>query len=224
MMLSAKRKNSLLKHYLKFSEISPNNVECSNCGAKNVPHKKYLLKDMTENKFIIDNTKKIFEDLQLREVYITGKMKVDDKEYDGEIPVRLVFNNVRIVLTNKDNIESEMSSWHTPNFLKAYVCEKYKLDMNLTSTPNSDELADYTDIKTYLKNYQQSPTITKGGGTATTISLEMHDIVTDIYNKHISNEQRNEFIFDQKESNRLLSKNWMEKNHQNLKLFCANCQ
>jgi len=224
MILSAKRKNYLLKHYLKFSRISPNKVECSNCGAKNVSHKKYLLKDITENKFIIDNTKKIFEDLELREVYITGKMKVDDKEYDGEIPERLVFNNVRIFLTKKDNIESVMSSWQTTDFLKAYVFEKYKFDINSISTPNSDELTDYTDIKTYLKNYQQSPTITKTGKSATTISLEIHDIVTDIYNKHISNKQRSEFIFDQKESNRLLSKNWMEKNHQNLKLFCANCQ
>lgn len=224
MTLSIKRKKILLKNYLGQHGIPSNKLQCSNCGAKNVSYEKYLLKDMTENKFIIDNTKKIFEDLQLREVYITGKMKVDDKEYDGEIPARLVFNNVRIVLTKKDNIESEMSSWHTPNFLNAYVCEKYKLDMNLTSTPNSDELADYTDIKTYLKNYQQSPTITKAGGTATTISLEMHDIVTDIYNKHISNEQRSEFMHDQRQSDRILSKAWIEKNHQNLKTFCANCQ
>ena len=207
MTLSIKRKTILLKNYLYKNEIPLNNLQCFNCGAKNVSHKKYLLKDITENKFIIDNTKKIFEDLELREFYITGKMKVDDKEYDGEISTRLVFNNVRIVLTEKDNIESQMSSWYTSEFLNAYVCEKYKLDMNLTSTPNSDELADYTDIKTYLKNYQQSPTITKAGGSATTISLEMHDIVTDIYNKHISNEQRSELINDQRRSDRILSKN-----------------
>jgi len=58
MMLSAKRKKILLKNYLVENKIFSNKLQCSNCGAKNVSYEKYLLKDMTENKFIIDNTKK----------------------------------------------------------------------------------------------------------------------------------------------------------------------
>lgn len=220
-MLSAKRKNCLLKHYLKFSEISPNNVECSNCGAKNVPHKKYLLKDMTENKFITDNTKKIFEDLVLREVYMTGKMMINGKEHDGEISARVVFNNVRLTHAQKDDVENTMSSWDALKFLTAYISKKYQIT-------TIDDKTDYTDIEThtkeYIKNYQKLETTSKDGHPVLPTSLEIHETVTDIYNKHISNIARNEFIFDQKESNRLLSKAWMEKNHQNLKLFCANCQ
>jgi len=221
MMLSAKRKNYLLKHYLKLSEILPNNVECSNCGAKNVPHKKYLLKDMTENKFITDNTKKIFEDIQLREVYITGKMMIDGKEHDGEIPARVVFNNVRLIHSKKDDIENIMSNWNALQFLTAYISKKYQIT-------TIDDKTDYTDIETYtkeyIKNYQKSESTSKDGHSVIPTSLEIHETVTDIYNKHIHNIARNEFIFDQKESNRLLSKAWMEKNRQNLKLFCANCQ
>ena len=224
MMLSAKRKKILLKNYLVENKIFPNSLECSNCGAKNVSHEKYLLKDITENKFITDNTKKIFEDLVLREVYITGIMIVGGKEYNGEIPFRVVFNNMRIVPGKKDNIENEMSSWKTTHFLNSYVCEKYKLDINLLLSPNSNELTDYTDIETYLKNYQQSSTISNTGISAITKSIELHDVKTDIYNKYISNIDRNNFMFDQKKSDRILSKNWMEKNHQNLKPFCANCQ
>lgn len=221
MMLSAKRKNDLLKHYLKFSEILPNNVECSNCGAKNVPHKKYLLKDMTENKFITDNTKKIFEDLVLREVYMTGKMMINGKEHNGEIPARVVFNNVRLTHAKKDDVENTMSNWKALQFLTAYISKKYQIT-------TIDDKTDYTDIETYtkeyIKNYQESESTSKDGHSVIPTSLEIHETVTDIYNKHIDNIARNEFMFDQKESNRLLSKAWMEKNHQNLKLFCANCQ
>lgn len=217
MTLSIKRKTILLKNYLYKNGIASNKLECSNCGAKNVSYEKYLLKDITENKFITDNTKKIFEDIQLREVYMTGIMIVDGKEYNGEIPLRVIFNNRRIIGGEKLNIKNALSSWHTLEFLGAYVSEKYHLKTN-------DTIENYTDIETYFKKYKETPLISNKGSSTTIKSLEIHDIVTDIYNEYILNKFRNEFIHDQQESDRILGKNWIEKNYQNLKPFCANCQ
>jgi len=221
MMLSAKRKKILLKNYLVENKIFSNKLQCSNCGAKNVSYEKYLLKDMTENKFIIDNTKKIFEDLELREIYMTGKQLIDGKEYDGEMSSRLVFNNVRSLPAEKDNIKNIISSWNAFEFLRAYISKKYQIATDQDKT-------DYTDIETYTKkyieNYQKSKATNQDGHLVIPTSLEIHDVVTDIYNKHISNEHRIVFMQDRRHSDRIFGKKWMEKNHQNLKPFCANCQ